>query len=115
MRVLPVAEIRGSRRDAASRWPTSLVPMTTFAMVVGYWGNSSNVSRRIWWQAMAVRGVFSDGFQTSVSPQTKAIMAFQAQTATGGGDQTPLEKRLVSGGGSAIDIGGQCRLDRGEG
>src|SRR5947208_2583039 len=32
---------------------------------------------------MAVRGVFSDGFQTRVSPQTSASMAFQAHTATG--------------------------------
>ena len=31
----------------------------------------------------AQSGVFSDGFQTTGSPQTKAIMAFQAQTATG--------------------------------
>ena len=35
------------------------------------------------WQAIAVSGVFSEGFQTSVSPQTSASIAFQAQTATG--------------------------------
>ena len=33
--------------------------------------------------AMAVSGVSGDGFQIMVSPQTAAIMAFQAQTATG--------------------------------
>ena len=33
--------------------------------------------------AMAVSGVWGDGFQITESPQTAAIMAFQAQTATG--------------------------------
>ena len=33
--------------------------------------------------ASAVSGVFSDGFQTTGSPQTSASAAFQAQTATG--------------------------------
>ena len=33
--------------------------------------------------ASAVSGVFSDGFQTTVSPQTSASAAFHAQTATG--------------------------------
>jgi hypothetical protein len=33
--------------------------------------------------ASAVTGVFSDGFQTTLSPQTKARQAFHAQTATG--------------------------------
>ena len=37
----------------------------------------------ICWTATAVSGVRGDGFQTIVSPQTAAIMAFQAQTATG--------------------------------
>ena len=35
------------------------------------------------WQAIAESGVFSDGFQMIVSPQTSASIAFQAQTATG--------------------------------
>ena len=34
-------------------------------------------------RAAAQSGVFSDGFQTTLSPQTKARQAFQAQTATG--------------------------------
>jgi hypothetical protein len=33
--------------------------------------------------AMAVSGVSSDGFHTTVSPQTAAMSAFHAQTATG--------------------------------
>ena len=32
---------------------------------------------------MAHNGVFSDGFQMTVSPQTNASIAFQAHTATG--------------------------------
>ena len=35
------------------------------------------------WVARAVRGVFSDGFQTTALPQTRASAAFQLQTATG--------------------------------
>ena len=35
------------------------------------------------WQASAQRGVFSEGFQTSVSPHASASEAFHAQTATG--------------------------------
>ncbi len=33
--------------------------------------------------AMAVRGVFELGFQTTTSPAMAAIMAFHAHTATG--------------------------------
>ena len=32
---------------------------------------------------MALRGAFSDGFQTKVLPQTKANAAFHAKTAIG--------------------------------
>jgi hypothetical protein len=32
---------------------------------------------------MLHKGVFSEGFQMQVSPHTQAIIAFQAQTATG--------------------------------
>ncbi len=35
------------------------------------------------WQASAVSGVFSDGFQITGLPQTSANAVFQAQTATG--------------------------------
>jgi len=44
---------------------------------------SYKTSAKILWQAIAVKGVFSEGFQTLTLPQTAAIMAFQAQTATG--------------------------------
>ena len=35
------------------------------------------------WVASAVSGVFSEGFQTTGSPQMRASAAFQDQTATG--------------------------------
>ncbi len=35
------------------------------------------------WQAIAVSGVSSDGFHTTVSPQTSATAVFHAHTATG--------------------------------
>ena len=44
-------------------------------------GNSGIASPAV--TAMAVSGVLLDGFQTMVSPQAAAIMAFQAHTATG--------------------------------
>ena len=37
----------------------------------------------IFWVAIAVSGVFSDGFQITGLPQTSASAAFQDQTATG--------------------------------
>ena len=38
---------------------------------------------RMAWQARAHNGAFSEGFQTTGSPQTSARAAFHAQTATG--------------------------------
>ncbi len=35
------------------------------------------------WQAIAVNGVSSEGFHTTVSPQTSATAVFHAHTATG--------------------------------
>ncbi len=71
------------------------------------------------WQAMAVRGVFSDGFQITVSPATRAIIAFQAQTATGklkavmtptGPSGCHCSARRWSGRSLAIDSPYSCRL-----
>ncbi len=44
---------------------------------------SSMARARIAWQASAVSGVSSEGFQTTASPHTRAIAVFQDQTATG--------------------------------
>ena len=41
------------------------------------------LSARCCWQAIALSGVFSDGFHTIGSPHTRPIIAFQAHTATG--------------------------------
>ena len=35
------------------------------------------------WHATAVKGVSSEGFHTTVSPQTSAMAVFHAHTATG--------------------------------
>ncbi len=43
----------------------------------------ANARFRILWVAIAVRGVFSDGFQITGLPQTNASAAFHDQTATG--------------------------------
>ncbi len=45
--------------------------------------DSAMTSCTIFWHANAVSGVFSLGFQTTGSPQTKASIAFHAHTATG--------------------------------
>ena len=39
--------------------------------------SAGGTSREMFWQASAVSGVFSDGFQITGSPQTKASAAFQ--------------------------------------
>ena len=44
---------------------------------------SRNTSAIIFWQAIADKGAFSDGFHTQTSPQTHAKAVFQAHTATG--------------------------------
>ena len=43
----------------------------------------SRTESAIFWVAMAVRGVSSEGFQTTVSPQAAATSAFHDHTATG--------------------------------
>ena len=45
--------------------------------------NRARARSNMAWVARAVSGVFSDGFQITGSPQTRASAAFQAQTATG--------------------------------
>ncbi len=81
IRQLPVAEIKGKRWSSSIRRPISSPPTQS-------WKTPSQslapaTSSTIFWTAMAASGVRGDGFQIMVSPQTAAIMAFQAQTATG--------------------------------
>ena len=70
------------RRSAASRSPTSLPPTTRFDTPSGK-PFREKTSCAILWHAIAVSGVFSDGFHTTVSPHTHASIAFHAHTATG--------------------------------
>src|SRR5262244_1073816 len=79
----PVADTSGSFGDAASRWPTSRAPTTRQEIAEGTSEAPATVCWMSAWQAIAHSDVFSDGFQTTVSPQTHAIAAFQAHTATG--------------------------------
>src|ERR1700733_10064045 len=82
IRVDPVAEISGIRVSAASQAPTSRPPVTRQLTPSGT-PLTVNTLAMICWQATAQSGVFSDGFQTQVLPQTQASMLFQLQTATG--------------------------------
>ena len=84
MRTEPVADTSGRSRDAANAWPTSgPSPITRFTTPRGTSGISASTLCTMPWHAIAESGVFSEGFQTTGSPQTKAIIAFHDQTATG--------------------------------
>src|SRR5690606_34803331 len=80
--ILPVAETRAMRTSFASQIPTSFPPTTREETPSGTLF-SMNTDLIISWHAMAVNGVFSDGFHIHTSPHTQASMAFQDQTATG--------------------------------
>src|SRR5213593_3754741 len=79
----PVAETNEIRASSANFWPTVLRSPISSVNIAG----SAHVSRQtrshIFVTAIAVSGVFSDGFQIVASPQTAASAAFQDQTATG--------------------------------
>ena len=82
MRVEPVAEISGRRSSAIIVSPISWsVPMTM--LKIGGAPHASSARWAIFVVAIAVSGVFQDGFQIIESPQAAATIAFQAQTATG--------------------------------
>ena len=83
MRVEPVADTSGTRASAASCSPMLRPPWTTCDRPAGASPNRSRARSNSFCVAKAVRGVFSDGFQTTLSPQTIARAAFHAQTATG--------------------------------
>jgi hypothetical protein len=81
MRQLPVAEINGTRASETMRSPISVGPMSRF--ITPRRSLRWRTPLTMCWTAIAVRGTLCDGFQTMVSPQTAAIIAFQAQTAPG--------------------------------
>src|SRR5690606_13631727 len=82
MAVEPVAEIKGRRRSAVIASPT-VTPSPTMRLKTPSKPEPSITSAAILVTAIAVSGVRSDGFQTTVSPQTAATAEFHDQTATG--------------------------------
>src|ERR1700760_4347837 len=84
MALLPPSSRIERPRRAATAAPTDL-PMRvepvaeTRAMRV----LAANTSSTMCWQARAQSGVFSEGFQIQVLPQTQASILFQLHTATG--------------------------------
>jgi hypothetical protein len=83
MVVEPVADTTGTRASSTSASPTARPPMTTSQSPSGTPPKRAAARATIAPVASAVSGVFSDGFQTTLSPHTKASAAFQDQTATG--------------------------------
>ena len=80
----PVAEMIGTSREATSDSPMAAPPMTSWQSPSGASAPKRAIARiMILWVAIAVSGVFSDGFQITGSPQTSASAAFQLHTATG--------------------------------
>ncbi|MCY1543750.1 hypothetical protein D9M68_795800 [compost metagenome] len=83
MRVLPVALTSGTRGSSTSTAPAWRSPMTNWLRPDGAAPNAFMATSSRAWQASAVSGVFSDGFQITALPQTSARAVFQAQTAVG--------------------------------
>src|ERR1700749_1878122 len=83
MRVEPVALTTGMRASFANASPASRRPSTTWLRCAGAAPDSAGARSNRAWQARAVSGVFSLGFQIVLSPQTQARQAFHAHTPTG--------------------------------
>src|SRR5678816_1337696 len=83
MLVEPVADTNGIRGSSASFCPTVLRSPTRRVKIAGSAPVSRQTRSAILVTAIAVSGVFSDGFQIVASPHTAASAAFQDQTATG--------------------------------
>ncbi|MCY1296511.1 hypothetical protein D9M70_459000 [compost metagenome] len=83
MRVEPVAETSGTFGLSTRTSPTVRSPMRTCDRPSGASPKRASARSKIAWQASAVSGVFSDGFQTTELPQTSASAVFHDQTATG--------------------------------
>src|SRR5438874_12965658 len=79
----PVAETNGIRASSANFWPTDLRSPISNLKIAGSAPLSRQTRSAIFVTAIAVSGVFSDGFQIVASPQTAASAAFHDQTATG--------------------------------
>src|SRR6266702_3987087 len=81
--VEPVAETRGTRGLSTSCSPSAAGPMSRAERPAGTPPCFAAARSKIACVARAVSGVFSDGFQTTALPQTRASAAFHDQTATG--------------------------------
>src|SRR5436305_1428664 len=79
----PVAETNGIRVSSANFWPTVLRSPISSVKIAGSAPVSRQTRSQIFVTAMAVSGVFSEGFQIVASPQTAASATFHDQTATG--------------------------------
>src|SRR5437667_12509789 len=79
----PVADTNGIRGSSASFWPTVLRSPTSSVKIAGSAPVSRQTRSAIFVTAMAVSGVFSDGFQTVASPHTAASAAFTYHTENG--------------------------------
>src|SRR5439155_16071966 len=79
----PVADTSGTRRSSANFCPTVLRSPINKVKIAGSAPVSRHTRSAIFVTAIAVSGVFSEGFQTVASPQTAASAAFHDQTATG--------------------------------
>lgn len=88
IRTLPVALTTGTFGEALSTSPTSRPPITSWLRPSGATpgcsaSNSRTARANSASQAIAVSGVFSEGFQTTGSSHTSASAVFQDHTATG--------------------------------
>ena len=82
IRVEPVALTSATPGWSTSACPTSAPPTRTWTRSAG--APTSAIARASSaWQASDVSGVSSDGFHTTVSPQTRATAVFHDQTAAG--------------------------------
>src|SRR5208282_2311727 len=80
--VEPVAETSGTRLSPANSCPIEGPPVIRL-QIAGSTPKSRETCSAILMHAIAVSGVFSDGFHNVASPHTVASALFQAQTATG--------------------------------
>src|SRR5439155_19596492 len=78
----PVADTNWIRGSSASFCPTVLRSPTSRVKIAGSAPVSRQTLSAIFVTAIAVSGVFSDGFQTVASPHTAESAAFHDQTAT---------------------------------
>ncbi len=83
MRVEPVALTSGMRLSSVSHSPTARPPWISAETPAGASPKPRATDSNSVCSASAVSGVFSDGFQMTVSPQMSASAAFHAHTAIG--------------------------------